>query len=114
VQVRTFARVFSFLIDPNAYWAFERLQIAAQSFSSSCDIHTSLSGTLLFSLCCSKRNAVRFDSRSALMRHRHDLMARRAANGEEEKVSEEGGEEKGPEEEALVLNPRLGLRTFAC
>ncbi len=31
------------------------------------------------------------------------IMARRAANGEEEKSSEEGGEEKGPEEEALVL-----------
>jgi hypothetical protein len=44
-------------------------------------IHTSLSGKLLFSLCCSKRNAVRFDSRCALKRHRHDLMARRAANG---------------------------------
>ena len=39
------------------------------------------------------------------MRHRHDLMARRAANGEEEKGSEKGGEEKGPEEEALVLTP---------
>jgi hypothetical protein len=35
-------------------------------------VHTSLSGTLLFSLCCSKRNAVRFDSRRALKRHRHD------------------------------------------
>ena len=57
---------------------------------------------------------MRFDSRRALMRHRHDLMARRAANGEEEKGSEEGGEEKGPEEEALVLKPRLDLRTFAC
>jgi hypothetical protein len=42
------------------------------------------------------------------------IMARRAANGEEEKGSEEGGEEKGPEEEALVLKPRLNLRTFAC
>jgi hypothetical protein len=39
------------------------------------------------------------------------IMARRAANGEEEKGSEEGGEEKGPEEEALVLTPRLDLRT---
>jgi hypothetical protein len=39
------------------------------------------------------------------------IMARRAANGEEEKGSEEGGEEKGPEEEALVLTLRLDLRT---
>jgi hypothetical protein len=42
------------------------------------------------------------------------IMARRAANGEEEKGSEEGGEEKGPEEEALVLTQRLNLRTFMC
>jgi hypothetical protein len=39
------------------------------------------------------------------------IMARRAANGEEEKGSEEDGEEKGPEEEALVLTPRLDLHT---
>jgi hypothetical protein len=32
-------------------------------------IHASLSRTLFFSLCCSKRNAVRVDSRRALMRH---------------------------------------------
>jgi hypothetical protein len=39
------------------------------------------------------------------------IMARRAANGKEEKGSEEDGEEKGPEEEALILTPRLDLRT---
>jgi hypothetical protein len=38
--------------------------------------------TLFFSLCCSKRNAVRVDSRRALMRHPPCYMARRAANGE--------------------------------
>jgi hypothetical protein len=42
-------------------------------------IHTSLSRTLFFSLCCSKRNAVRVDSRHALMRHPPCYMARRAA-----------------------------------
>jgi hypothetical protein len=32
-------------------------------------VHVSLSRTLFFSSCCSKRNAVRVDSRRALMRH---------------------------------------------
>jgi len=42
-------------------------------------VHVSLSRTLFFSLRCSKRNAVRVDSRRALMRHPPCFMARRAA-----------------------------------
>jgi hypothetical protein len=36
-------------------------------------IHTSLSRTLFFSLCCSKRNSSARRFPTALMRHRHDF-----------------------------------------
>ena len=49
-------------------------------------IHTSLSGSLLFSLCCSKWNAVRFDSRTHLCDTRHIDMARRAAMAKRKKA----------------------------
>jgi environmental stress-induced protein Ves len=86
--------VLLFTEDVNVRAARGRLQIAPQRFETTRDVHTSLSGTLLFSLCCSKRNAVRFDSRCALMRHRHDFMARRAAMAKRRKAAKKTAKKK--------------------